>query len=83
MRVDEDRIESSQRLRTCFLPKVDRRTLLLQNLRRLLNTGRYIPSGAMDDAMGRVESLLTPASLSSSSEHKKETKIVEEEEEKK
>jgi len=80
--VDEDRIESIQRLPTCFLPKVDRRTLLKRNLRRLLATGRYIPCGAVDDAMGRVESLLTSASSSSSSaEYQKQTKGVENEKE--
>jgi hypothetical protein len=43
------------------LPKVDRRTLLVRNLQRFLETGRYIPSSAISDAMVRVESMLAQA----------------------
>ncbi|KAL7440776.1 hypothetical protein ACHAXH_006705 [Discostella pseudostelligera] len=44
-----------------FLPKVDRRTLYVRNLQRFLETGRYIPSIAINDAMIRVESILAQA----------------------
>lgn len=43
------------------LPKVDRRTLYVRNLQRFLETGRYIPSIAINDAMIRVESMLAQA----------------------
>ncbi len=46
---------------TLCLPKVDRRTLFVRNLQRLLETGRYIPSNAITDAMVRVESMLAQA----------------------
>ncbi|KAL3767472.1 hypothetical protein ACHAW5_006201 [Stephanodiscus triporus] len=47
--------------RILSLPKVDRKTLFVRNLQRLLETGRYIPSHAIGDAMIRVESLLAEA----------------------
>ena len=43
------------------LPKVNRRTLFLRNINRFVETGRYIPSQAIDDAMVRVESMLANA----------------------
>ena len=43
------------------LPKVDRRTLFIRNINRFIQTGRYIPTQAIDDAMVRVESMLANA----------------------
>ncbi|KAL7528710.1 hypothetical protein ACHAXR_002588, partial [Thalassiosira sp. AJA248-18] len=54
------------------LPKVDRQTLLVRNLQRLLQTGKYIPSNAIADAMVRVESLLTSAVAEANKEYPKE-----------
>jgi len=43
------------------LPKSDLQTLLRRNLQRFLQTGRYIPSKAIADAIIRTESLLASA----------------------
>ena len=56
-----DKENSSDKQMRLFLPKVDRKTLFIRNLRRFLQTGRYIPSNAIADAMIRVESLLAEA----------------------
>jgi len=56
-----DKENSSDKQKIDFLPKVDRKTLFIRNLRRFLQTGRYIPSNAIADAVIRVESLLSEA----------------------
>jgi len=56
-----DKENSSDKQGMLCLPKVDRKTLFIRNLRRFLQTGRYIPSNAIADAMIRVESLLAEA----------------------
>ena len=43
------------------LPKLSRPELFKRNLHRFINSGRYIPSNAINDAMVRVESLLASA----------------------
>ena len=58
-RVDNNvEVDQSQVL---SLPKLSRLELMKRNLRRFSKTGRYMPSTAINDAMIRVESLLTSA----------------------
>ncbi|KAL9186179.1 hypothetical protein ACHAXT_005417 [Thalassiosira profunda] len=54
------------------LPKLDRQTLFTRNLLRFCNTGRYIPSNAISDAMVRVESLLASAVAEANKDYTKE-----------
>ncbi|KAL3811759.1 hypothetical protein ACHAXA_008033 [Cyclostephanos tholiformis] len=56
-----DKEDCSDKQKILCLPKIDRKTLLVRNLRRFLKTGRYIPQAAISDAMVRVESLLAEA----------------------
>ena len=51
------------------LPKVDRQTLLVRNVQRFLQTGRYVPSTAISDAMVRVESLLASAAAEANKDY--------------
>jgi hypothetical protein len=53
-----DKEDTSEKQKILCLPKIDRKTLLVRNLRRFLKTGRYIPSNAISDAIVRVESML-------------------------
>ena len=64
-----DKENSSDNQRILCLPKVDRKTLFIRNLRRFLQTGRYIPSNAIADAMIRVESLLAEAVAEASKDY--------------
>lgn len=51
------------------LPKLSRRVLLMRNIQRFVNTGRYIPSIAIDDAIVRVESMLAEATKKACSQN--------------
>eukprot|EP00592_Proboscia_alata_P022441 CAMPEP_0194417714 /NCGR_PEP_ID=MMETSP0176-20130528/16800_1 /TAXON_ID=216777 /ORGANISM="Proboscia alata, Strain PI-D3" /LENGTH=394 /DNA_ID=CAMNT_0039223751 /DNA_START=277 /DNA_END=1458 /DNA_ORIENTATION=+ len=42
-----------------ILPKLERGVLLMRNIKRFCETGRYVPMKAIDDATGRVHSILT------------------------
>ncbi|KAL7464545.1 hypothetical protein ACHAXS_004881 [Conticribra weissflogii] len=53
------------------LPKLDLQTLLRRNLQRFLQTGRYIPSRAIADAIIRTESLLASAVAEAKKEYEK------------
>ena len=46
---------------TSRLPRVTRQELLRRNVSRFRKTGRYIPSGAISAALGRVETLIKEA----------------------
>lgn len=46
---------------TLCLPKSSRLTLLKRNINRFVETGRYIPSSAIADAMERVDSMISSA----------------------
>eukprot|EP00804_Cyclotella_cryptica_P007414 CCRYP_002635-RA/>CCRYP_002635-RA protein AED:0.02 eAED:0.02 QI:218/1/1/1/0/0/2/333/618 len=52
-------VEDQYQLRC--LPKLTRLELLKRNLKRFAATGKYIPSGAIQDAIVRVESMLASA----------------------
>ena len=44
-------------------PRVSRQELLRRNVARLRRTGRYIPAGAMEASLGRVETLMEMAHI--------------------
>lgn len=57
------------------LPKVDRKMLLVRNLNRFVQTGRYIPSTAISDAIVRVESLLASAAAEANKDYEVDLKM--------
>ena len=58
------------------LHKVDRKELLIRNLNRFIQTGRYVPSSAISDALVRVESLIANAAAEANKYYKEgETRI--------
>ena len=67
-----DSDDQSEEKSLLCLPKVDRKTLLIRNIQRFIQTGRYVPSNAIADAMVRVESLLASAAAEANKEYPKD-----------
>jgi hypothetical protein len=58
--IHDDTEEDTSDRRLC-MEKVDRKTLFVRNIQRFLQTGRYVPSNAIADAIERVDSLMVEA----------------------
>jgi hypothetical protein len=59
--------------RMLCMEKVDRKTLFVRNIQRFLQTGRYVPSNSIADAIERVDLLMVEAASEANKYYYKDT----------
>lgn len=57
--ITDDNEDAADRM--LCMEKVDRKTLFVRNIQRFLQTGRYVPSNAIADAIARVDLMMVEA----------------------
>jgi hypothetical protein len=68
---DDTEEDTSDRI--LCMEKVDRKTLFVRNIQRFLQTGRYVPSNAISDAIERVDLLMVEAASEAKKNYHKDT----------